>query len=355
MNAYFFKMTNEERNNILDQHKEIYDGYVTSYAQPEKNQPLYTQDYANDKEGVTVNNKGDVSSYKIMENIHILPTDKPSRLYLSDYGKELNLSGYPLRNYTTGKHIYITSDEEIEEGDWCFLDQPLENGFPNHQEVFQNKDDSDYLNMVNHLVKKIILTDNQDLIKDGVQAIDDEFLEWFVKNPSCEEVKVEGHLYKGQDETEYKIIIPKEEPKYTTSNLDNEKYKDYSVSKEEPKEQGHISPGSQYEPEESFESEEDEGHYVSMGEQLDMIGDGDDDLEHGTFEDDEDFEELEDELFNDDDIMALTNPDDSDDDFDLNIIDLFGLEDEVDEGEQDDIISNITESLDMFKRFMKYN
>jgi hypothetical protein len=54
----------------------------------------------------------------------------------------------------------------------------------------------------------------------------------------------------------------------------------------------------------------------------------------------------------------LTNPDDSDDDFDLNIIDLFGLEDEVDEfeqGEQDDIISNITESLDMFKRFMKYN
>lgn len=27
--------------------------------------------------------------------------------------------------------------------------------------------------------KKIILTTDQDLIKDGVQAIDDEFLEWF--------------------------------------------------------------------------------------------------------------------------------------------------------------------------------
>jgi hypothetical protein len=34
--------------------------------------------------------------------------------------------------------------------------------------------------------KKIILTTDQDLIKDGVQAIDDEFLEWFVSNPSCE-------------------------------------------------------------------------------------------------------------------------------------------------------------------------
>ena len=44
-------------------------------------------------------------------------------------------------------------------------------------------------------------------------------------------------------------------------------------------------------PEESFESEEDEGHYVSVGEQLDMIGDGDDDFEHGTFEDDEDFDD----------------------------------------------------------------
>ena len=208
MNAYFFKMTNEEKNNILDQHKEIYDGYVTRYAQPEKNQPLYTQDYANDKEGVTVNNKGDVSSYKTMK-INEMHAD----------GKSTGL-----------------------------------------------------------------------------------------------------------------------------------------FSKEEPKEQGHISPGSQYEPEESFESEEDEGHYVSMGEQLDMIGDGDDDLEHGTFEDDEDFEELEDDSFNDDDIMVLTNPDDSDDDFDLNIIDLFGLDDdEFENEEQDDIISNITESLDMFKRFMKYN
>jgi hypothetical protein len=41
------------------------------------------------------------------------------------------------------------------------------------------------------LSKKIILTTDQDLIKDGVQSIDDEFLEWFVKNPSCEEVEIE--------------------------------------------------------------------------------------------------------------------------------------------------------------------
>ena len=83
---------------------------------------------------------------------------------------------------------------------------------------------------------KVVLTDNQDLIKDGVQAIDDEFLEWFVKNPSCEEIEVEKHhgintsiaevsSISGNDDynwqgrgdlRDYKIIIPKEEPKQET-------------------------------------------------------------------------------------------------------------------------------------------
>ena len=66
MAQYFFKMTNEERNNILDQHKTIYDGYVTEYAQGENKQPLYVQDFANDKGGITVNNKGEVKPYTNM-------------------------------------------------------------------------------------------------------------------------------------------------------------------------------------------------------------------------------------------------------------------------------------------------
>jgi hypothetical protein len=67
--------------------------------------------------------------------------------------------------------------------------------------------------------KKIVLTTDQDLIKDGVQAIDDEFLEWFVKNPSCGEVEVESGLFfyaEGEDRR-YKIIIPSEEPKQETT------------------------------------------------------------------------------------------------------------------------------------------
>ena len=66
MNSYFFKMTQAEKNNILDQHKTIYDGFVTQYGQ-QKEQPLYVQDYANDKGGITLNNKGDIKTYTNMK------------------------------------------------------------------------------------------------------------------------------------------------------------------------------------------------------------------------------------------------------------------------------------------------
>lgn len=64
------------------------------------------------------------------------------------------------------QNIYITSDDEIKEGDW-FLD---DNNQISHSYRLSN------VKFANP--KKIILTDNKDLIKDGVQAID-EFLEWF--------------------------------------------------------------------------------------------------------------------------------------------------------------------------------
>lgn len=64
MAQYFFKMSQAERNNILDQHKTIYDGYVTQYGQQSNTQPLYVQDFANDKGGMTVSNKGKVMPYQ---------------------------------------------------------------------------------------------------------------------------------------------------------------------------------------------------------------------------------------------------------------------------------------------------
>jgi hypothetical protein len=139
-----------------------------------------------------------------MKNIHILPTDnKPSRLYFNVNDKEFQICEIekPSTILKPNRHIYITSYKS-----------PSINGYYLLNDNVVCKKDETYF-ATNWKEREIIITTDKDLIKDGVQAIDDEFLEWFVKNPSCEEVEVEGHIYKGQDETEYTIIIPKEESK----------------------------------------------------------------------------------------------------------------------------------------------
>ncbi len=100
MNSYFFKMTQSEKNNILDQHKTIYDGFVTQYGQ-QKEQPLYVQDYANDKNGITVSNKGDVKSYtnmKINEDVFSGAKFEPEETfeeeeYMVSVGEQLDMVG----------------------------------------------------------------------------------------------------------------------------------------------------------------------------------------------------------------------------------------------------------------------
>jgi hypothetical protein len=134
-----------------------------------------------------------------MKNIHLIPTDKPSRLY--EFGGEYHLQIKSQENFRS-QHIYITSDEEIKDGD-CII-------YKNKVSKIERGD-----NELFHLSKKIILTTDLDLIKDGIQAIDDTFLEWFVKNPSCESVEIRDYkLHFGS--TIYKIIIPQEELKQET-------------------------------------------------------------------------------------------------------------------------------------------
>ena len=146
-----------------------------------------------------------------MKNIHLIPTDKPSRLWTNNLKRRLELDEFPSQHPTNiAKNIYITSDEEIKEGDYIF-NLTSKEVYP----IFELWEVVSY-------EKKIILTTDQDLIKDGVQAIDNYFLEWFVKNPSCERGKIEtgklqidddGQEYGFPDMSKYKIIIPKEEQK----------------------------------------------------------------------------------------------------------------------------------------------
>jgi hypothetical protein len=152
-----------------------------------------------------------------MKNIHILPTEKPSRLF--KFANELHLDTIP-KEYYKKYQLYITSDEEIK--DKCYVLSQISIGALYLDGV---------INTASMLAegqwKKVILTTDPDLIADGVQAIDDEFLEWFVKNQCCESVEVEKLLlctYCGgeycdnlrcrgyKDSVWYEIIIPQEEP-----------------------------------------------------------------------------------------------------------------------------------------------
>ena len=190
-----------------------------------------------------------------MKNIHVIPTDnKYSRLYFNINDKEYQICENEKTStiLKPNRHIYITSDEEIKDGDWFMSDY---NSFPMHN-IKELSEREGILGWKQEDLKnnlKIILTTDQDL--DGVQAIDDEFLQWFVKNPSCDEVRCNKIIpynfdglnsvnqdkflelfYKSESFDEikyndvfdwsanegkdflklfpsYKIIIPKEEPK----------------------------------------------------------------------------------------------------------------------------------------------
>jgi hypothetical protein len=148
---------------------------------------------------------------QIMKNIHLIPTDKPSRLSILNSGK-LNFGAEIMSSSNSRpQNLYITSDEKPEDGDWGInLNSPYE-----HKELCRIDNQIElerYVQKTGNDCKKIILTTDQDLIKDGVQAIDDEFLEWFVKNPSCEEVEVDKNWNYPLDKSwEYKLrIIPQE-------------------------------------------------------------------------------------------------------------------------------------------------
>ena len=163
-----------------------------------------------------------------MKNIHVLPTNQKSKIFFNhnkgfekyQFSKEPFVNG--LTN-TSNQNIYITSDEEIKE--WFIVNgingysQPMKYSVMFPKDKFPNGHDKNKLSL-----SKIILTTDPDLIKDGVQAIDDEFLEWFVKNPSCERVEVNdwldnnGNIAFGGD-IRYQIIIPQEEPKTNLEKL----------------------------------------------------------------------------------------------------------------------------------------
>lgn len=153
-----------------------------------------------------------------MKNVYILPTIPNDETAKGIWIKET-------RNWC---NIYITSDEFLKKGK-----EDLGCYYLNFKGNISKKQNSDWQNtFLNDFKKKIILTTDTDLIADNVQPIDDNFLEWLVANPSCEEVGIKkenicARCYCNDvndcwsakecsdgkfDKIKYKIIILKETP-----------------------------------------------------------------------------------------------------------------------------------------------
>lgn len=154
------------------------------------------------------------------KNIHVLTTPNPSRL----------LYNYTLKSFCIQKEkdgMYF-NDGKVSGADFWSIEKANNNGFryvniyiTNDEEI---KGNDYYLDVTLNIVmkgvffeasdkkgKKIILTNDPKLIKEGVQSIPEDFLQWFVKNSSCEfvEVKKAGFIdgNTGEKYNLYPIIV----------------------------------------------------------------------------------------------------------------------------------------------------
>lgn len=170
-----------------------------------------------------------------MKNIFVLPTSGESRLHLANNKtiiKSLEPTGKSNLYNSVPVHIYITNNDDIKEGDWfieldlkgtrsSYANKPYLCDIGNTGNFILTKESGNFPFPEN--CRKIILAADPKLISDGVQSIDDDFLNWFVNN-SCEYVEVtsldsklpkkEVNGYFTNETLEvYKIILPKKTPK----------------------------------------------------------------------------------------------------------------------------------------------
>jgi len=115
------RISEEEKENILSKHREVYNGYQTMQPKVDNTQPLYVQDFAKDKAGAMVKNDGSVvpyTNYRINES-HVMDTCEQCGGNLTE--KECMECGWKMEEtkegYETGKLDDIYDEEDLNMSD----------------------------------------------------------------------------------------------------------------------------------------------------------------------------------------------------------------------------------------------
>lgn len=156
MNAYFFKMSKEERDNILDQHKEPYNGYVMQNQMSSNEQPLYVQDFANDKQGINIDIHGNAKPY--------------TNFAINESHSGLDMIGdgeVDLKNGTVDFDDVMSHEDDYDFG----LDYPETDSYENNVMVGDDNEDSVFVSLgeVDDMIG-----DGKDDLKHGTFGFDDE-------------------------------------------------------------------------------------------------------------------------------------------------------------------------------------
>lgn len=123
------------------------------------------------------------------QNIYVIETKGLTDVYKDKCCNVVYSPFIDLPNLT-GLHIYIVSDDEINENDWHINKTMNEADRASRNLSINHKSDGEFGASIRKQYKKIILTSNINLVSDGVEALDNNFYSWFAKNPDRKHIKI---------------------------------------------------------------------------------------------------------------------------------------------------------------------
>ena len=156
-----------------------------------------------------------------MYDIHITPTNDSCRLHMNGEGNlVISLFNAP-KSVINGYHMYITSNDEIFEGCWCYSIprgkvfkvgsiSMTTTGVILTEDIEQSLISESYgkIEVNENDCRKIILTTDKKLINDGITGISDRNLESIV-NSGATQVKMKRQLL-SNDGNWKEVLLPSE-------------------------------------------------------------------------------------------------------------------------------------------------